>query len=466
MAKDNFGKKDRFGVDWSGREGSYFLRRPHLGRRMFFRHMASAIGGYVLLPGRPGQTIARAAGSPISTAKSCIFVNMTGGPAHTETFDLKVGAWTPAALNPGRVGDILWPQGAMPRLAEQLDSVALLRSVRSWTGVHGLGQTWVQIGRNPIASTSKIAPHIGSVVALELGPQQPDRTLPAFIALNAGNAPGSGYLAPEHGPFHVNPGGNGLGNTIHRDGPAVFDRRYDTLQKIDAEERALTTLGVSTSEMVNWNLSARKLMYNSDVDRAFTVPADERLRYGNSGFGNACAVAKRLVTSGLGTRFVQVNIGGWDNHSNIYGGPFNVNNANSLIRQFDAGLAALIADLKASGALDETLVIAMGEFGRTVGPLNAQGGRDHFLQQAVLMAGARIRGGRAIGSTDEVGRATVEPGWARERDIRAEDIEASIYSALGIDWTTIRRDDPIGRGFYYVPESDRDTYGPINELWS
>jgi uncharacterized protein (DUF1501 family) len=112
-------------------------------------------------------------------------------------------------------------------------------------------------------------------------------------------------------------------------------------------------------------------------------------------------------------------------------------------------------------------VVAMGEFGRTTGPLNTQSGRDHFLQQSVLFAGAGIRGPKTIGATDDLGRITTEPGWERSRDIRAEDIEATIYSALGIDWTTVRRDDPLGRGYEYVPfAASQDLYGPIHELWA
>jgi uncharacterized protein (DUF1501 family) len=107
----------------------------------------------------------------------------------------------------------------------------------------------------------------------------------------------------------------------------------------------------------------------------------------------------------------------------------------------------------------------MGEFGRTVGGLNPGKGRDHFLQQSVLFAGAGVRGGRAIGVTDAAGATTRDPGWNRNRDIRPEDVEATIYSALGIDYTTIRKDDPIGRGFEYVPFSERDLYGPVDELW-
>ena len=152
-------------------------------------------------------------------------------------------------------------------------------------------------------------------------------------------------------------------------------------------------------------------------------------------------------------------------HANIYTGGLNPGNVNSVGRQFDTALGTLLGDLKQDGMLEQTLVVAMGEFGRTLSTPNQTAGRDHFLQQAALVAGAGIQGRRAIGSTDERGGATIEPGWARERDIRAEDLEATIYSALGIDWTTIRRDDPMGRGFEYVPFSNQDLYGPIDAIW-
>jgi uncharacterized protein (DUF1501 family) len=122
-------------------------------------------------------------------------------------------------------------------------------------------------------------------------------------------------------------------------------------------------------------------------------------------------------------------------------------------------------DLEADGLLDQTLIVAMGEFGRTVGALNTTSGRDHHLQQAAFVAGAKVRGGRAIGKTDATGGGILEPQWSREREIRPEDMEATIYSALGIDYTTIRRDYPLGRGFEYVPGADQDLYGPVYELW-
>jgi hypothetical protein len=455
--------KDRFGFDWSGVRGTQFWRNPHFSRRVFFRHVASAVGGYYLLPSRPMETVAKAAGSPIGTAKNCLFIHLAGAPSHVDTFDLKEGSWTPAYFNPASYGDIRWPQGLLPKLADQLEHIALVRSIKPWAAVHQLARDWLLIGRNPVSGLAKIAPHIGSVVALELGPKSPDRTLPAFVALNTNNGPGAGYFSAEYGPFYVNPNGGGLANTTHRDGPAAFERRANLLLAMDSELRASSELGPKPDEMYTFNESARKLMYNPAVDRIFTFDQNERNRYGNTAFGNACITARNLFRSNMGTRFVQITFGGWDHHVNIYQANANLQ---ALSRQFDNAMGVLLADLKSDGLLEETLVVAMGEFGRTVGPLNVSAGRDHHLQQTALIAGAKVRGKRVLGSTDELGRATKEPGWSRERDIRAEDIEATIYSALGIDWTTIRRDDPLGRGFEYVPFADRDLYGPVHELWA
>jgi uncharacterized protein (DUF1501 family) len=234
--------------------------------------------------------------------------------------------------------------------------------------------------------------------------------------------------------------------------------------KLDAEERALGTMGAATAEMARFNLGARMLMYNAKVDAAFTFSAAERATYGNTGFGNACIAARNLLRARLGVRFIQISVGGWDNHVSIYTA-LNPANANSLGRQFDTALGSLLADLKNDGLLEETLVIAMGEFGRTVGPLNSQAGRDHFLQQSVLFAGAGIRGPKVIGQTDAMGSATVESGWARNRDVRPEDVEATIYSALGIDWTKTDPDTPLGRPFEYVPKVDGVEYSPVHEIW-
>jgi uncharacterized protein (DUF1501 family) len=137
----------------------------------------------------------------------------------------------------------------------------------------------------------------------------------------------------------------------------------------------------------------------------------------------------------------------------------------TLAKTLDDGVSQLITDLKSSGLFDETLVVMAGEFGRTVGKLTGASGRDHYPQQFAFFAGAGVTGGKVLGATDPAGANTVDYGWSRQRVIKPEDIEATIYSAMGINWTTVRYDDPLGRGFYYVPNSDQDIYGPINELW-
>ena len=164
----------------------------------------------------------------------------------------------------------------------------------------------------------------------------------------------------------------------------------------------------------------------------------------------------------MGTRFIQISFGSWDHHGNIYAPNANLQ---LLSRQFDAGLAALIADLKQDGTLNQTLIVAMGEFGRTAGPLNQNAGRDHHQQHSVLFAGGGVKGNRAIGQTNALGDDVADPGWSAGRYVWPEDVEATIYSALGIDWTKIVHGDNLGPGFEYVPQQDLYQYQPVNELW-
>ena len=443
-------------------QGTRFWRRPHAGgRRLFFRHAASALAGYFLVPTRAAETVARAAAPTKGTARNCIFILMSGGPSHIDTFDFKDSESTPAAMAPTAFGDVRWPMGLLPNLAAHLPKVALVRSVRSWALVHVLARTWVQIGRNPAQGSARFAPHIGSVVSQEFSRLQPNANLPAFLSLNANNGPGAGFLPSLHNPFYLSPGGAGMANTTNAAGLARFDKRAAFLGELDGGIKASGELGGSLDETFAYNTAARRLMYNQAITDIFTFDAAERLRYGNTGFGNACIAARRMLRANQGARFIQITQGDWDHHENIYA----PNSGHwSIAKQFDNGIAPLLADLKADGLLDETLVVCMGEFGRTVGRINSGLGRDHYAQQAILLAGGGVTGGKIHGATDRTGAFTTETGWSRKRDIRPEDVEATIYSALGIDYTK-QMMDPSGRGFEYVPFADRDQYGPIHELW-
>jgi hypothetical protein len=391
---------------------------------------------------------------------------LPGAPSHTDTFDLKVGPWTPSEFRPTTINGADFPEGLFPGLAAWFSKFSIVRSCQSNALVHSLLQTWNQIARNPTAATGKIAPNLGSIVALEFDAKRSAaQKLPGFVSMNTGGSlVRAGYLPGRYSPFDVAAAPNGLANLANPDGEAVFVDRYSALESLNAA-------GIRRSdfeEMQDFYFRARSMMYDPAINNVFRFNAADQQRYGNSAFGNSCVVARNLLGANLGTRYVQIGLGGWDNHQNIY-------QANAGIyrpaQQLDAGLHNLIGDLASlpgvngRSLLDETLIVVKGEFGRTVGSLTARQGRDHYAVHSALFAGGGVRGGQVFGGTTPDGRFIDRPGWSQERPVGAEDIAATIYSALGIDYTTIRRDDPLGRGFEYVPSTNAWPAYPILELF-
>ena len=446
-----------------------FFERPYLSRRAFFQAGAGVSG--MFLAGRPalGQDVIKRGGAATNgKAKNVIFILLAGAPSHVDTFDLKEGADTPSSLmKPDTIGGIRFPVGLMPKLANNLPDLAIVRSIQPWALQHQLCQTWVQIGRSPAGVLGDVAPNIGTIVAVEKEPERKTgQVFPAFLCLNSDGAIGPGYLSADFAPFKIaapaNTAASGLPDTVNADGATRFETKWNLLMSLDKPLRTANPYSREMQDYDNFYQNGRGLMFNNQVNQAFRLTAADAARYGNSSFGNSCLTAANVLASQGGTRYVQITLGGWDNHQNIYAN--NVLPAN--LKLVDDGVSALIGDLKKSGLFNETLIVMMGEFGRTPGKLTATAGRDHYAQQFAVFAGAGIRGGRTIGGTDALGGETVDSGWSHQRNIRMEDIEATIYSAMGIDWGTIRYDDPFKRGFYYVPESrGDDPYAPIEELW-
>jgi hypothetical protein len=440
----------------------HFSRRPDLSRRRFFEIAGAGVTASFLanrLSAAP--SIVQYPVAMQNTAKNVIFILLAGAPSHTDLFDYKQIPDQPAAFAPTTINGAQLPAGLLPKLSThfQNNNLTIVRSLNSWGLVHTLGQTWTQIGRNPGGVLGNISPNIGSVVAIEKG--DPKALFPAFLALNSGNCAGPGYFSAQYAPFKVTPSTGGLRNTTNPDGQTRFGTRWNLLHSLDDNLRINSPDG---TEMVDYNTfyqSASGMMYNPIVTKAFSFTAAENASYGNTSFGQACITARKVLEANQGTRFIQITQGGWDMHVNIYQTP----QMPTLGKLLDDGLGQLITDLKADGLYDSTMIVMAGEFGRTVGPLTAAMGRDHFPVQFAVFAGGGVAGGRTIGTTDATGANIIDPGWSRQRVVRPEDIEATIYSALGINWTTIRQDDPLNRGFYYVPNSDTDLYGPINELW-
>ena len=441
-----------------------FSTRPHLTRRRFFNIAGTGVTASWLASRLPATTVINT--TPVkmqNKAKNVIFILLAGAPSHTDTFDLKVlNGTTPATFNPTTTNGVLFPNGLMPKLATMMSDFSIVRSMNAWALVHSLAQTWTQIGRNPAGVLGNVSPNIGSVVAIEKeAERKPSQVFPTFLALNSSGAAGPGYFPAEYAPFKVTPSNAGLKNTTNPDGETRFDARWDFLHHLDDPLRVNAPFGQPLADYDQFYSAAKDIMYNPTVTAAFKYSAADSTRYGATSFGNACVLAKQIIGANQGTRYIEITVGGWDMHQNIYA----ANQLPQLAGQLDNGLSQLISDLKTSGDFADTMIVMAGEFGRTVGPLTAAKGRDHHPQQFAFFAGAGITGGKAIGATDATGASVVDPGWSRARIVKPEDIEATIYSAMGINWTTVRYDDPLGRGFYYVPNSDQDIYGPINELW-
>jgi hypothetical protein len=442
-----------------------FFERPHWTRRRFFHLAAAGVSGSYLAQRCAWAADGKSAGAtPKGTAKNVLFILLAGAPSHIDTFDFKmVNGVTPASFAPDTVNGILWPTGLLPKLGRQRGDFAIIRSMRSHALVHNLAQTWVQIGRSPAAAFSRNAPHIGSVVAIEKDKQRkPGQKFPTFIALNSTNVRGPGYMSSKYGPFKITPESGGIANATSPAGEERFNRRWHLLQSIDDTLRANSPYGAALDDYNEFYTAAQGLMYDPVVNQVLGFSGPDSDRYGNTVFGRACLVAYQILKANQGTRFIQItSADGWDMHSGIYA----QNNLPTKGKLLDDAFSALLGDMKSSGLLEETLVVMHGEFGRTVGPLTGGQGRDHFPQQFAFLAGGGVKGGTIIGATNASGSDVAEFGWKRDRYVYAEDIEATIYSALGIDWTYIRADDPAHRGFEYVPSAQQDLYGPVHELW-
>ena len=471
-----------------------FFNRADVSRRRFFQLAGAGLTGSYLM-GQSASTPVTIVSQNMATkntAKNCIFILLTGAISSRDSWNLKVTSDLAASvvtrMNPTLINNVNWPVGIFPKLATHLGDVALVRSMSAWALVHSLAQTWAQIGRNPAAALGDIAPNIGSVVAIEKDKERkPGQVFPAFVALNSGAGIGNGYLPATYAPLRLNqPNGTngtaGIPNTINPSPttPATFNTMFSRLHQIDDPLRLNSPYGSPLQDYDAFYSAAKGMMYNPAVDAAFKFSAADSQRYGvnsaGTSFGNACLVAKQILAADQGTRFIQISFGSWDMHSDIYGVQ-NPNGGNMFTMgpQLDGGVAALIDDLKAAGKFDETLIVLVGEFGRTPG-ISGAGGRDHFLLLSSMLAGGGIKGGKVIGATNADNSSVTDFGWdptngnslaaKASRYVRPEDLESTIYSAMGIDWTTVRYDDPFKRGFEYVPFASQGTYSPIHDLWS
>lgn len=386
------------------------------------------------------QRITQASETPLPVkAKSCILIWLDGGPSHLETFDPKPTApqevrgpleTIPTALPGIRLSECL------PQTAALMDQVAIIRSMTSPLGEHNFGTHYLMTGYKPTPVLEY--PTFGGVVAHV---RNSTEVLPAHMAVpdfgvGGSRISGNGYLPTSVRPFEV---GGDPGKPDFKIQDLDFyqgldlrrlDRRRKFVQDLDAFSRGVEQTSAQPSDP---DLErAFNLIASEQAKQAFNLsdePAAIRARYGNKSVGQSCLLARRLVERGV--PFVTVNNRGWDTHNDLYTrlkeGYTGARVGVGLIPSLDLALSALIEDLHDRRLLDETLIVVMGEFGRTP-KLNTAGGRDHWPRVfSTLLAGGGIQAGQVIGSSDAVGESPLD------RPVTPSDLAATIYTLLGID---------------------------------
>ena len=380
---------------------------------------------------------ARAAGAGHGSrpkAASCILIWLDGGPSHLDTFDPKPNA-------PAEVRGDFDPIGTsvagiqicqhLPRTARVMGDVALVRSLTHELGNHDTGSRYLLTGHRPTPVTEY--PSLGSIVAKEAGGS--DAALPPYVAIpSAVEAAGAGYLPGACSAFSVGGDPSRPGYRVRDldapEGVSIdrLSRRRTMLQRIDQFSEHVES-SPSTSGRDAFYEQAYRLMTSPAAKRAFDLgqePDAVRARYGRGRVGAGCLLARRLVEAG--SRFVTVVDSGWDTHSQIFKAlPDALFPGSGKLPALDQAYSALLTDLRERGLLDTTLVVLMGEFGRTP-KINSAGGRDHWPRAgSACLAGGGVRGGQVIGATDAYGEAPVDC------PVRPEDLAYSILALLGVD---------------------------------
>lgn len=398
-------------------------------------------------------------------AKSCILIWMDGGPTHFETFDPKPDA--PSEIRgefdaiPTKVAGVQFSQH-MTKLAGMMDKIGVIRSIRHNQGNHGAGNHYMMTGsppRIPVGCGAFVSfhPSMGSVAAHELGQ---DNGLPSYFSIpSMSRSGGPNFLGAKYAPFVV-PDDPSSADFRVRDVAlprGLTDDRFlrrsnlrklvDQLPRINDPAAGDPVLG-----MDEYYRQGYDLVTSRDAQAAFNIHLESdkvRDRYGRNGFGQRALLSRRLVEAGV--PFITINDGGWDHHADLFGA------CNKRLPEWDNTVSALIEDLEQRGLLESTLVVALGEFGRTpaISTLSGQSkaGRDHWANaMSVLIAGGGVPGGTIVGATDRKGYS------ANERVLGPENFVSTIYTKLGIDPDKILY-TPQGRPTHLVTDPE-----PIREL--
>ena len=349
--------------------------------------------------------------------KSAILLWMGGGPSTMDIWDLKPEAPPGGPFRPiSTTGDVELCEH-MPLMAKQMHHMAIVRSMSTREADHMRGRYYMHTGYVP--NTSIEHPSYGAVLSHQL--RRENLEIPQFVSVGGGSV-GAGFLGMNYAPFVVNSNGQ-VRNLDVKPDQRFFQRAY----ALDVIENGFINQkrGSIASDHRDVLRQAFNLLTSEQME-AFKVvsePDAVKDRYGDNNFGKSCLMARRLVE--VGVPFIEVNLGGWDNHQNIF-----PTLRDNKLPMLDKGMSALVEDLEQRGLLEDTAIIWMGEFSRTP-RINQNAGRDHWARSwSVVVGGAGMNGGIAIGETNSDGtRVETEPH-------SSQDVMASVCKALGISLGT------------------------------
>jgi uncharacterized protein (DUF1501 family) len=415
-----------------------------ISRRDFMNLSAAGIGGASLSGWLP-ILASRAAQQGQNNHKRCVLLWMDGGPSHKDTFDLKPNTQHGGPYRPINTSvNGLQISEHFPQLAQKMNLGAVIRSMSTGEGAHGRAKYFLHTGyREGVGGL--VYPSLGSIAAMEIG--NPNSALPNYVVVG-NRAYGSGFLGAAHQPLMVLDPNRGVENLTPGVANNQFENRVGLLQELEAGFNKTYGPGMGNAHQTTYNLAVT--LVQDEGTRAFDLSqetAATRQRYGGTRFGDGCLLARRLIEAGV--TFVEVTLGGWDTHTN------NFQRVQQLSAQVDPAASALITDLRDRGLLDDTLIIWMGDFGRTpnINSRPPTPGRDHYPRAwSSALWGCGLNG-QVVGRTDANG-ATVT-----ERPVPTIDFMATVCTLLGIDYTRMNQTH-IGRPVRIV---DRGA-NPITQL--
>ena len=398
-----------------------------------------------------------------NTARNLIFILLDGAPSHVDTFDLKTGPWTPDALGASYIAPgYEWPVGLMPKLAERYQMFSLVRSLTAVEAVHERAVYHLLTAHRLNAGTRSEVPHLASVLSYKLASQrQPHHSLPTVVIFGP-TIVGKGFLPSEH--VGINLDESGAIPNLNHEFLGQTDR-FGLLSQLLAHDKPR---GAQQDQAV-FRGQAQVMMADRDLIDLAPIPVSNNSNLFSDFFVQQCETTVNFIEADKGARVFQLTLGNWDHHSEIYQNQTLL----GLGQALDNGVAHLLDRLSSVPAqhgpgslLDETLIVAVGEFGRTVGPLNTSNGRDHFPNaMSALIAGGGVTGGRIIGRTGRNGGVITDPGWSHNRFMTINDLAATIYSAMGVDWTERVSDTPSGRVFELLDSNIAGPLYPIDPLF-